>query len=78
MNKDMWQPIETAPKDGTEILLYDKNVWRLYPSQEEIVTYSFHVGWWLFGVWVGHDSSGGEYGCDLTPTHWMPLPEAPE
>ncbi len=37
-----WQPIETAPKDGTEILTWDGN--------------EHQILWWLDAVgWVGDD-----------------------
>lgn len=66
-----WQPIETAPKDGTNILLFnDKGnmataLWQGTGPME---------GWWLRGgnkpdyFFNGHRS----------PTHWMPLPAAPQ
>jgi hypothetical protein len=70
-----WQPIETAPKDGTHVLLW-----------EEYSTDPF-VGYWLYGKWsASHehvDAEGGWDGatvidniqCDVT--HWMPLPPPP-
>ena len=55
-----WQPIDTAPKDGTEVLLW----W-----------FRRHVvGSYVAGGWT--DESLGQY--DVSPTHWMPLPEPPE
>jgi hypothetical protein len=56
-----WQPIKTAPKDGTEILVY---------GVEEGVR-SMHVVAWDHGIgWrYGDDLE------PPTPTHWMPLPE---
>lgn len=58
-----WQPIETAPKDGTNIIVYCP-----LPGSEYIVTARF------IRVWV--DSYEGE---DIfNPTHWMPLPEPPK
>jgi hypothetical protein len=68
MNADAekWQPIETAPKDGTEILTFRDGV----ISQ---------CGWKddLFGekCW-GHAS--WSYPQWSQPTHWMPLPEPPK
>ena len=61
--KDEWQPIETALKDGTPLLLAnDVFGWRW-------------VGHWAAGdgEWVGH---GGDYAW--IPTHWMDLPEPPD
>ena len=58
-----WQPIETAPKDETDILLGFAN--HLRPA---VV-----CGW--FGDWTEYDSTNV---CKGTPTHWMPLPPAPE
>jgi hypothetical protein len=69
-----WQPIETAPKDGTEILMAVR-----YPVDETI------KGVWdtLFGYF---DTNFEEYpdgiwafDCNLPiitgrPTHWMPVP----
>jgi hypothetical protein len=58
-----WQPIETAPKDGTDILLWDG---------EDVISCR-----WLDGAWV--DSWGlMKYETPSEPaTHWMPWPEPP-
>jgi hypothetical protein len=56
-----WQPIETAPKDGTQILIYDFEV-------------GFRVAEWMpivFGGPKGHWYSGGNI---YVPAHWQPLP----
>ena len=60
-----WQPIETAPKDGTEILLWDK----------EFEAYA--VGYFLkpLAQWTAFP---GGIMDDVSPSHWMPLPEPPE
>lgn len=66
-----WQPIETAPKDGTNILLvnYKGNIasglW-----QEGLLG----VGWFLRGGNKPDTFFNGHHG----PTHWMPLPDAPK
>ena len=64
-----WQPIETAPKDGTKILVC------------HIHYYSPITAWWS----SYHPNAKGketwrEDGSNykLNPTHWMPLPEAPK
>lgn len=75
-----WQPIETAPKDGTHIMLSDGT--------------SVTVGHWLYqpggtteyrdldGRWIGQDDRDEFAGWidwmgGITPTHWMPLPAPP-
>lgn len=82
-----WQPIETAPKDGTEIILAIAN---------SVGSHWVHIGWWNEGdsfPWRFIDTFTLEpHGCcddedaDRTPvngskaeqvTHWMPLPAAP-
>lgn len=73
-----WQPIETAPKDGTEIIAVDVDA--LIPTP--------FVVCWGYGMWiVGGDTvfkfaAEGFMGvhdiCYIAPTHWMPLPEPPK
>jgi len=77
-----WQPIETAPKDGTQVML----------TNGAIVA----QGWWeheepyireerdIEGYYMGqaeHDGFDGWLDCEggMTPdpTHWMPLPPPP-
>lgn len=70
-----WLPIETAPKDGTRVLVYatlrgaslsgrdwkkDLGKWVVIAAWEE----EYNV-WW----------DGSQ--CTLEPTHWMPLPAPP-
>lgn len=83
VRRRQWMPIETAPKDGTAVL----------------VGYYDHTGQWqsVRAVWVEEGAlecmDSGElsiagwreeprisdtlYLTDETPTHWMPMPEPP-
>ncbi|MXP42945.1 DUF551 domain-containing protein [Allopontixanthobacter sediminis] len=58
-----WQPIETAPKDGTEVLLY-------YPKQ------GFWAEHWAVNSFQRFERRGWDMG--RIPTHWQPLPAAPK
>ena len=65
MIEDQWKPIETAPKDGTEIIVYDRHgnfvPWVYWDDEDE-------KGVWMsnFIRWAGH------------PTHWMAFPNPPK
>ena len=69
-----WQPIETAPRDSTPILVTGCNGGRviLYAQFfEERADESFKGPGWL-GCFEGMQMWLAE------PTHWMPLPTPPE
>ncbi len=62
-----WQLIETAPRDGTEILIFG-------PGQMSVARWAnthLRGGW---AVYTDH----GWYGFESYATHWMPLPEPPK
>jgi len=65
MGRD-WQPIETAPKDGTEVLIFVSSF--MHPAF--IVSAFWDDGLW----WDIHDHG---YNPDYV-NHWMPLPPAPD
>lgn len=77
-----WQPIETAPRDGTEVLgLYYRPSDGLFGEQTYGPwTMAFDRGAWRpswDGGWVVEYMSdfGTEYKeLDMEPTHWMPWP----
>ena len=61
-----WQPIETAPKDGTVVLWVPNryphvSVGSYWNSSDEGLTW----GWWT------------QSGSRVEPTHWQPLPPSP-
>lgn len=66
-----WQPIKTAPKDGTRVLLWCDETPRIVVSE-----------WAKFDEWQGWVFSD-EALADIQPegpscpTHWMPLPPPP-
>lgn len=71
-----WQPIETAPMDGTHILAcywdYGKRTdLSTHPTSVKFET--FHPNAPGKGAWRNHLGHKMNY-----LTHWMPMPEAPE
>jgi len=77
-----WQPIETAPKDGTFILVCQT----LTKKQAKDKAYGifFQVAaWWADeedekdGRWAIYCDLPSEPSLHFNPTHWMPLPEPP-
>ncbi len=73
----MRQPIETAPKDGTKIL-----IWRGDSSSAEVV-----IGRWdddkysqkprPYWTGIDHYWRGVRWCREHAPTDWMPIPEPP-
>jgi hypothetical protein len=65
---DQWQPIETAPKDGTEIVAG---------------RFNHHFNKWESGVVTWTDETWKvvptrDYRLSFLGTHWMPLPSPPQ
>lgn len=68
-----WQPIETAPKDGSLILLGAPNgVW--VGKHLPVYTSGFAPKNPWSSMLLNHDHMAERY---TRPTHWMPLPAAP-
>ena len=76
-----WQPIETAPRDGTAILAWSKE-----RGQRETQMGRYGEGSPGYAKWKDGDgplNSGWVWDTHhnwlttWTPTHWMPLPETP-
>jgi hypothetical protein len=82
-----WKPIETAPRDGTEILLFCPGLgsWQRVLSGEVVVgawkEHLFSQGWYSdssSSMDGGYESTGDYIVHDpVVATHWMPLPEPP-
>jgi hypothetical protein len=67
-----WKPIETAPKDKSDVLLFGIVTGSCGPRDEpEIV-----VGWWDEMFWAIECLD--EWGPKVEATHWMPLPKPPK
>jgi hypothetical protein len=59
-----WQPISTAPKDGTSILIFEAQV-----GTSGVVRVS---------RWRDDTISSGWAGAENAPSHWLPLPLPPQ
>lgn len=68
-----WQPIETAPKDGTEILLCTFDMDGYYSKE---VTIGYYDDDGSNYCWKAFIDDWGRCNNGLF-THWMPLPEPP-
>jgi hypothetical protein len=67
-----WQPIETAPKDGTKFVFL-----RIRKGVADDFMYFTDIGWFDDSeLCVPFDGYGSEPD-EMWPTHWMPLPAAP-
>jgi Protein of unknown function (DUF551) len=66
-----WQPIETAPKDGTVVLLWEDDMVTVgsYTNFDSVggAPEGYHNGWF--------DDETGYH--EIIPSHWMPLPDPP-
>jgi hypothetical protein len=67
-----WQPIETAPKDGTPVLIYEPGTPPQMGLQMVVAHYDGH--WGPEHRWRG---TYGDGDASWNPTHWMPLPPRP-
>ena len=68
---DLWQPIETAPRDGTVVDLWSVRGFRYTNAAWDLVGGEETWGW--------TDSYNHAFIEDAGPfTHWQPLPAPPE
>jgi hypothetical protein len=79
-----WQPIETAPKDGTVVYLCrGKRVtagnWEsVISTSAEYHSNGTYLGQYEDGdSWEGWISWDGGFTEEEPPTHWMPIPKPP-
>ena len=75
-----WQPIETAPKDGTRVLLFIPHIghmiqigyWWETETREYGKVVRSRAGWYWGQMSLGPLSDDGPL-----PTHWMAIPPPP-
>jgi hypothetical protein len=66
-----WRPIETGPKDGTDVLLYAPDAKPSVRVGHYVVDGPTGSGHWFVYAAV--------LTCrEMAPSHWMPLPEPPK
>ena len=78
-----WRPIETAPRDGTAVMLcwaIDANGnpidWTRDPRTAGVFVQV--ASWWEGeNAWVVYCSMVQDPSLHFDPTHWMPLPAPP-
>ena len=72
-----WQPIETAPKDGTSVLVYPPTHGNKTAS---IATWETDKYARKPRPYWRRDDDFGQHSIsrEKPPTHWMPLPPAPD
>ena len=70
-----WQPIETAPKDGTEVLVcggtYSTGLHNGMPLHGAVIAF------WDRTHWHGPEANAHDEWWECRPTNWMPLPMPP-
>jgi len=69
LRKDAWQPIETAPKDGTPLILFAR--------AKHATAGAPVVGWWIPDLGWIESAFSPNHPVGIVPSHWMPRPEFP-
>jgi hypothetical protein len=66
-----WQPIDTAPRDNSIILL---------AGIDDLGDQVVGEGYWETYLWWNgeHNDPEWSWGWEAEPTHWMPMPEPPK
>jgi hypothetical protein len=82
-NKSEWQPIDTAPKDGTKILAYHKCDYLYSTGERKTFECIEIVRWGEVMQWDNPEDeydwmTGSNFDEQINPTHWMPLPKPPK
>lgn len=76
---DAWRPIETAPKDGTEI-----DIWVEWPEYDNgfglVPAHGSRLpdAKWIDRDWKAGQYSLHQYSAKPRATHWMPAPLPPQ
>jgi hypothetical protein len=74
-----WQPIETAPRDGTWVLVFGHT--KAGP-RSTVARYMIEPNlgehWEIAVVGREHPSCNVIHHCHVHPTHWMRLPKPPK
>jgi len=70
-----WQPIETAPKDGREVILWfpHKSI-AINGHYGEVSDGDWESGYRTWMEWLVADELWFQEDPSQAPTHWMPLP----
>lgn len=72
-----WRPMETAPKDGTHILVDDKEEGVMWVSwDKEVYHYPGSRGTYCWCVPHSHQDEQGGCMVAYNPTGWMPMPKS--
>lgn len=78
--REGWQTIETAPKDGTHILVADFTKGSTgfgHCGESRVHQYFMDVAHWFDDGFYASSYGGGQSEPFLRLTHWMPLPNPP-
>jgi hypothetical protein len=75
---DEWQPIETAPKDGTVVILFnDENDENDDWSKISVGVFDHSIWHCIYSLQTEFGEFGMDTFVDCMPTHWRPLPNPP-
>ena len=74
-----WQPIKTAPKDGTRVLAVVRG-WQVCVGRWDGDQWMYLDADDFFSdkTWHQYCAERAEAGAEWEPTHWMPLPATPQ
>lgn len=69
----MWQTIDTAPKDGTRVLVYSPNDKQVHIG----VRKTFFDKTRRYEIFRDEENAPG-HTWSVEPSHWAPLPDGPK
>lgn len=70
-----WRPINTAPKDGTPILVYDAAFGSQTSLGNNVAVAEFNAAYGDRSIWTFHRTDNKDH--VMNATHWQPLPKLP-